>query len=80
MANYIAIVENVKEKHKEFGYKLKGREIMKKLKKLTLRQRQVLVNAGYDCMGWYLERQNDKDHTFTYVNKDSKEVIVLSYK
>ena len=40
----------------------------------------IKTKTGNDCMGWYLERQNDKDHTFTYVNKDSKEVIVLSYK
>lgn len=53
---------------------------MKKLKKLTRRQIQVLGNAGYDPMGYLLERQNDKDHTYTYVNRTTKEVLVLNYK
>lgn len=53
---------------------------MKKLKKLTRRQAQVLAAAGYDIVGFYLERQNDKDHTYYYVNKNTKEVVILSYK
>lgn len=53
---------------------------MKKLKKLTRRQIQVLANAGYDFMEFLLERQNDKDHTYTYVHRTTKEVVVLNYK
>lgn len=53
---------------------------MKKLKKLTRRQMQVLANNGYDFMEYLLERQNDKDHTYTYVNRNTKEVLVLNYK
>ena len=53
---------------------------MKKLKKLTRRQMQVLAAAGYDVMDYLLERQNDKDHTFTYVHRRTKEVLVLNYK
>ena len=51
---------------------------MKKLKKLTRRQKQVLANAGYDFMEWLLERQ---DHnSYTYVNRTTKELITLYYK
>ena len=53
---------------------------MKKLKKLTRRQRQVLAAAGYDVMDYLLERQNDNDYTFTYVHRKTKEVVVLHYK
>lgn len=53
---------------------------MKKLKRLTRRQMQVLANNGYDFMEYLLERQNDKDHTYTYVNRNTKEVLVLNYK
>lgn len=53
---------------------------MKKLKRLTRRQMQVLANSGYDIMEWLLERQNDKDHTYTYVNRTTKELITLYYK
>ena len=51
---------------------------MKKLKRLTRRQMQVLANAGYDFMEWLLERQ---DHnSYTYVNRTTKELITLYYK
>lgn len=53
---------------------------MKQGKKLTRRQMQVLANQGYDFMEYLLERQNDKDHTYTYVNRTTKEVLVLNYK
>lgn len=53
---------------------------MKKLKKLTRRQAQVLDAAGYDFTQYLLERQNDKEHTFTYVNKSTKEIVILKYK
>ena len=53
---------------------------MKKLKKLTRRQIQVLANQGYDFMEYLLERQNDKYHTYTYVHRTTKEVLVLNYK
>lgn len=53
---------------------------MKKLKKLTRRQLQILGAAGYDIMEYLLEIQNDKDHTFTYVHRHTKEVVVLKYK
>jgi len=53
---------------------------MKKLKKLTRRQMQVLANSGYDIMEYLLERQNDKNHTYTYVHRTTKEVLVLNYK
>ena len=45
---------------------------MKKFKKLTRRQMQVLANAGYDFMEYLLERQNDKDHTYTYVHRNKR--------
>lgn len=51
---------------------------MKKLKKLSRRQKQVLANAGYDVMEWLLERQ---DHnSYTYVKRNSKETINLRFK
>lgn len=53
---------------------------MKKLKKLTRRQIQVLANQGYDFMEYLLERQNDKERTYTYVHRTTKEVLVLNYK
>ena len=53
---------------------------MKQGKKLTRRQMQVLANAGYDFMEWLLEWQNDKDRTYTYVHRTTKEVLVLNYK
>ena len=53
---------------------------MKKLNKLTRRQMQVLANAGYDFMEYLLERQNDKERTYTYVHRTTKEVLVLNYK
>lgn len=53
---------------------------MKKLKKLTFRQKKLLIDNGYDVVGWYLERQNDKEHTYTFVNKDTKSKLVLKYK
>lgn len=53
---------------------------MKRGKKLTRRQMQVLANQGYDFMEYLLERQNDKDHTYTYVHRTTKEVLVLNYK
>lgn len=53
---------------------------MKKLKKLTRRQMQVLANAGYNFMEYLLERQNDKERTYTYVHRTTKEVLVLNYK
>lgn len=53
---------------------------MKKLKRLTRRQMQVLANNGYDFMEYLLERQDDKDHTYTYVHRTTKEVLVLNYK
>ncbi|WP_286149669.1 DUF6906 family protein [Romboutsia ilealis] len=53
---------------------------MKKLKRLTRRQMQVLANHGYDFIEYLLERQDDKDHTYTYVNRNTKEVLVLNYK
>ena len=53
---------------------------MKKLKKLTRRQMQVLANAGYYFMEYLLERQNDKERTYTYVHRTTKEVLVLNYK
>ena len=58
----------------------RGRSNMKKLKKLTRRQIQILASAGYDFMEYLLERQNDKDHTYTYVHRTTKEVVVLNYK
>ena len=51
---------------------------MKKLKKLTRRQMQVLANSGYDIMEWLLERQNH--NSYTYVNRTTKELITLYYK
>lgn len=53
---------------------------MKKLKKLTRREAHVLASAGYDFMEYLLERKNDQDHTYTYVNRKTKEVVVLKYK
>ena len=53
---------------------------MKQGKKLTRRQMQVLASQGYDFIEYLLERQNDKDHTYTYVHRTTKEVLVLNYK
>lgn len=51
---------------------------MKKLKKLTIRQKNLLASNGYDYMDYFLERQ---DHnSFTFIHKESKESLVLRYK
>ena len=53
---------------------------MKQGKKLNRRQKELLAKNGYDVMDYLLERQNDNDHTFTYVHRRTKEVLVLNYK
>ncbi|MEG2787366.1 MAG: hypothetical protein RR942_06040 [Romboutsia sp.] len=51
---------------------------MKKLRKLTIRQKVLLMNNGYDATDYFLERQDQ--NSFTFVHKKSKEVLVLRYK
>lgn len=51
---------------------------MKKLKKLTRRQKNLLAANGCDYMDYFLERQ---DHnSFTFVHKESKESLQLRFK
>ena len=48
---------------------------MKQGKKLTRKQREVLIKNGYDTYEWLLERQ--KELAYVFVNKETKEVIEL---
>jgi hypothetical protein len=51
---------------------------MKKLRKLNRRQKGILATNGYDYMEYLLERQ---DHnSFTFVHRETKEVLNLRYK
>jgi hypothetical protein len=51
---------------------------MKQGKKLNRRQKELLAKNGYDVLDWLLERQ---DHnSFTYVNRNTKEVLNLRFK
>lgn len=51
---------------------------MKKLRKITRGQRQILTDNGYNSYDWLLERQTQDG--FTFVHKDTKEVITLQPK
>lgn len=48
---------------------------MKQGKKVTRTQREVLIKNGYNSDEWLLERQ--KELTYIFVNKETKEVIEL---
>lgn len=51
---------------------------MKKLKKLTRRQKNLLANNGFDFMQYLLERQDQ--NSFTFVHRETKEVLKLNFK
>lgn len=51
---------------------------MKKLKKLTRRQKNLLANNGFDFMQYFLERQDY--NSFTFVHRETKEVLKLNFK
>lgn len=51
---------------------------MKKLKKLTRKQKYLLAKNGYDFMQYLLERQ---DHnSFTFIHRETKETLKLNFK
>lgn len=51
---------------------------MKKLKKLTLRQKELLSSNGYDFRQYLLERQDNK--SFTFVHRETKEILILKFR
>lgn len=51
---------------------------MKKLKKLTRKQKEILSSNGYDFMQYLLERQDDK--SFTFVHRETKDKLTLNFK
>lgn len=50
---------------------------MKKLKKLTRKQKQLLIKNNYNYQEWLLERQDSKSYTF--VNRKNKEILKLNF-
>ncbi len=50
---------------------------MKKLKKLTRKQKQLLIKNNYNYQEWLLERQDSKSYTF--VNRKTKEILKLNF-
>lgn len=48
---------------------------MKKLRKITRHQRNILLKNGYDSYEWLFERQTQEGITF--VHKETHEKIVL---
>ncbi|WP_178812615.1 DUF6906 family protein [Intestinibacter bartlettii] len=51
---------------------------MKHGKKLTRKQREILIQNGYDSDEWLLERQTEL--ISVYVNKNTKELLTLDKK
>lgn len=51
---------------------------MKQGKKLTRKQKELLLENGYDFNEWLLERQTES--SFTYVHRNTKEILVLEKK
>ena len=51
---------------------------MKHGKKLTRKQREILIQNGYDSDEWLLERQTEL--ISIYVNKNTKELLTLDKK
>ena len=52
--------------------------MLKHGKKLTRKQREILIKNGYDSEEWLLERQTEL--IIVYVNKNNKELITLEKK
>lgn len=48
---------------------------MKQGKKITRKQREVLIENGYNSEEWLSERQ--KEFTYVFVNKKTKEILEL---
>ena len=55
-----------------------GENNLKHGKKLTRKQREILIKNGYDSEEWLLERQTEL--IIVYVNKNNKELITLEKK
>lgn len=53
---------------------------MKKLKKLTRKQKELLEVNGLDPKAYLMERQDDKNKIYTLVHIETKEKLELSYK
>ncbi|WP_195940941.1 DUF6906 family protein [Romboutsia sp. 1001713B170131_170501_G6] len=53
---------------------------MKKLKKLTRKQKEILMENELDPREYLLERQDDKNSIYTFVHRETKEKLELSYK
>ena len=52
-----------------------GENNLKQGKKLTRKQREVLIKNGYNSEEWLLERQNNLIYIF--VNRETKKVLEL---
>ena len=55
-----------------------GENNLKHRKKLTRKQREILIQNGYDSDEWLLERQTEL--ISVYVNKNTKELLTLDKK
>ena len=55
-----------------------GENNLKHEKKLTRKQREILIQNGYDSDEWLLERQTEL--ISVYVNKNTKELLTLDKK
>ena len=55
-----------------------GENNLKHGKKLTRKQREILIQNGYDSDEWLLERQTEL--ISVYVNKNTKELLTLDKK
>ena len=53
---------------------------MKKLKKLNRRQKQILMSNGFEYINFLVEIEGDRNHTFTFVHRETKEKLELRYK
>lgn len=53
---------------------------MKKLRKPNRRQKQILMSNGFEYINFLVERQDNKNHTFTFVHRETKEKLELRYK
>ena len=52
-----------------------GENKFKQGKKLTRKQREVLIKNGYNSEEWLIERQNNL--TYIFVNRETKKVLEL---
>ena len=53
---------------------------LKKLKKLTRKQKEPLEEIGLDPRAYLIERQDDKNSIYIFVHREAKEKLEVSYK